>query len=255
MGTLAIGLALALVSGADGSKAATAKTLAAQGAQEYVAGRYEDAVRDLKAAYDVLGEPILLYNLGQCERARGHIEKAIGYYRDYLKAAPNAPNVAAAKKKLQEALDAKARPVPGGGLHGAPPPVAAIVPAPAPRSPLPAPGEVAPATPAELAQVQPPSPPPEPRAPPEAVSETPPPPPHSHWLGATLVTAAAVCAGFAIVGAVRVAQYQSAQGQSAAEPFHDQVAAQQINAENWGTAAIVLGIAAAGGVTGAIFTW
>jgi tetratricopeptide (TPR) repeat protein len=255
MSTVAIAIALALGPGAGAAQIAAAKTLASQGAQEYVAGHYEEAVRDLKASYDVLQEPILLYNLGQCERARGHIEEAIGYYRAYLKAAPNAPNVAAAKKKLQEALDAKARPVPGGGLHGIPPPVAST-PAPPPRSPLPAPSDIAPQTPAEAAQVQPPpAPPPVEPAPAGAVTESPEPASHSHWLGATLIAAAVVCAGFAVYGAVQVVQYDQTSKAAATWPQYNQLVAQQSNAQTWEYAAIGLGIAAAGVGTGAIFAW
>ena len=256
MGTVAFAIALALAPGAGAAQLSAAKALAAQGAQEYVEGRYEEAVRDLKAASDVLHEPILLYNLGQCERARGHIEEAIGYYRAYLKAAPNAPNVAAAKKKLQEALDARARPVPGGGLHGIPPPAApGSIPPPAPRSPLPAPSDIAPQTPAEAAQVQPPpSPFPEP-APPAAVTESLEPSGHSHWLGATLVAAAVVCAGFAVYGAIQVVQYDQTSKAAATWPQYDQLVAQQSSAQTWEYAAIGLGIAAAGVGTGAIFAW
>ncbi len=242
MATTAIALALALLSAGDGQEAAKAQ--AAQGAREYADGHYEAAAHDLLAAYEILKAPILLYNLGQCERARGHIDEAIHYYRQYLAAAPNAPNLAAAKKKLQEALDAKARPVPGATEPPSAVPVpATAVPTPA-RSPLPAPTEIAPAQ----------------AAPTEALTEPPPHTRHSHWLAASLIAASVVCVGIAIVGVVQVVnynnnQYPSLHGQSNVEPYHDELAADQTAAQTWGTAGYVLGGAALAGTAAAIFTW
>ena len=244
MGIVVIGLALALGSGGSRQPIA-AKALGAKGAQEYAAGRYEDAARDLQAAFDLFPAPILLFNLGQCERAQGHLVQAIDFYRRYLEAAPNAPNASAARRKLQEALEAKARPVPGVGR---PPSRSDLTP------------DAVETLPAEPPMVPPParasSPAiaPSPPAPAAAVSATPPPAGGSHWLGASLLTAAVVGAGFAIYGVVKVIQYDQIQ---TAQSWSQYGAAleQQENAQNWEYAAIGLGVAAAGGAVGAGFAW
>ncbi len=229
----AIGLALALVSGADGQEA---KALAAQGVREYVEGRYADAARDLLASYELVPVPILLFNLGQCARATGHLDDAIDFYVRYLHAAPNAPNVAAARSNLREAEEAKKRPVPGMAE-----PLRAAEPV---RE---RPRELLPDVP--LAPPQNPSP-----VPAEAVSEAPNQAGHSHWLGASLAAAAAVCLGFTIVGVVREVQYDNAVTAKNWAQFADEQA-EYVNAQNWEYAAVALGIAAVGGTAAAVLTW
>jgi tetratricopeptide (TPR) repeat protein len=233
VGTIAaIGLALALASGAE-SPQATAKALAGQGVKEYAEGHYAEARRDLLASYDLVPVPILLFNLGQCARAAGHLDEAIDFYGKYLKAAPDAPNAALARSNLKEATEARDRPVPGLGAS-APPTVDAQVAS-------------------EQPQAQKSLLPDTPLAAPQAVSEAPP-PNRSHWLGATLAAAAVICAGFAIVGVVREVQYdQTTPATTWAQYRSGQ--AQYINAQNWEYAAVVLGIAAAGGTAGALLTW
>ena len=100
----------------------------------------------------------------------------------------------------------------------------------------------------------PPAPPQAEPAPAGALTEGQEPSGHSHWLGATFVTAAAVCAGFAIYGAVRVVQYNQIQSAKTWSEYGEALE-QNANAQNWEYAAIGLGIAAAGVGTGAIFAW
>jgi tetratricopeptide (TPR) repeat protein len=224
MGILAMALTLSLASSGDDQTVA-GRSLAVRGAKEYAAGQYEEAARDLLAAFQLVPVPILLFNLGQCENALGHLDRAIHFYESYLAASPEGPDVAVARERLREALALKAQR--GQATPTATPTATATATAtPAPTA-TPTPTEVAPA---------------------EAVTEAPSPAGHSHWLGATLVAAAAVCAGFAIVGAVRVVQYDQITQYGQALPVN-------ANADNWATAAIVLGIAAAGGAAGAILTW
>ncbi len=224
-----IGLALA-VSPAASQRAAK---LAHRSVIEYNAGDFPRALRDITAAYELDPRPGLLYNLGQCHRAMGDAAKALFFYRGYLREQPDARNRASVLTIIKE-LEAKlapAAPAPPPSAAPAAPPV--IVEAPPPPSPFSTPTEV----------------------PSGAVSEGGPPPGHSHWLGATLATAAVVCAGFAIVGAVRVAEYAAIPTPASNWPQYGQALAVHDNAVNWETAAIVLGVAAVGGTTGAILTW
>ncbi len=214
MGIAAIGLALVLASGA-GSREVDAESLAARGVHEYLAGRYEEAARDLQASYRLVPEPILMFNLGQCERAAGNLQRAIYFYRRYLaEAGPQAPNYLVALDRLKEALQAKARA------------------GPAPAEPAAEQGAV----PSDGGEAQP--------VPAPAVSETSNPAKHSHWVGASLAATAIVCAGFGIAGAVEVGGY-----------LNDMQWRSQANANNWAWAAIVLGVATVASTTGAILTW
>ncbi len=243
MGLLAIGLVLTLSAGTD-SQTAAAKRLAARGTKEYAAGKYEEAARDLLAAFQLLPAPTLLFNLGQCERAQGHLEQAISFYRSYLDAAPNASNAAVVKEKLQEALKAK-EVRDRAAASGPPAPAVLVVPStPGATRVASASSPTKPSTGEATAS-----------APAGAVSASPTPGWRAHWVGESLAAGAVVCAAFAIVGLVRVGQYLQLQGQSNLPAQHVQAGSDLPNADNWAVASVVLGIAAAGGTTGAIFTW
>jgi hypothetical protein len=47
-------------------------------------GRYDDAVRDYNAAYDITKDPILFFKVGVAFEKAGKCEAAVGYYRRYL---------------------------------------------------------------------------------------------------------------------------------------------------------------------------
>lgn len=238
MVTAAIGFALLLASGAESPSVqmAAARALGAQAAKEYLAGRYEDAARNLTKAHDLFPAPILLYNLGQCERARGHLDDAIADYRGYLAAEPTGRNASSARSKLQEALAAKARPVPGLAEEdpdASPPTAAAHLKAPAP---------------------------PRPRRVPDAlvVEELWPdePAPRSHALTWSLGGASLVVGAVAIFGAVQVADFQSEASHAEQHPgtlTYAQAQGRQSAVGVWLPLSIVLGgVAVAGVVTSAI---
>jgi tetratricopeptide (TPR) repeat protein len=69
-------------------------------------GKYEDAASQYEAAYSLVPDPALLFNIGQCYRLAEKPEKAQIAYRSYLRTSPeSAPNRDIAEKRLQEIAD------------------------------------------------------------------------------------------------------------------------------------------------------
>lgn len=105
-------------------------------------GRYDDAIAKYEAAYRVLADPLILYNLGQTHRQAGHYQEAILHLRSYLRNKPDAPNfrevegligeleaMVANQKKSNERPPDRPVPPPAAG----PPVIAAVV---EPRQPV-----------------------------------------------------------------------------------------------------------------------
>ncbi len=69
-----------------------AKELTRRGATHYALGRFAAARADYAAAYELVAEPALLFNIGQCYRQLGDPSQALFFYRGYLRDAPAAEN-------------------------------------------------------------------------------------------------------------------------------------------------------------------
>jgi tetratricopeptide (TPR) repeat protein len=116
-----------------------ARELYRVGTQHYNLAEYDKALDSFKEAYRNYEDPIFLFNIGQCHRQLDHKQEAVGFYRAYLRNAPNAPNrdeVNALIAKLESAIaeeNATKRMPPPSPIAPAegPPPVAT---APAPPS-------------------------------------------------------------------------------------------------------------------------
>ncbi len=232
-------LASLLLTSASPEDSRQAAALFHRSMTEYELGNFDAALDAAAKAYRLDPKPGLLFNLGQCHRALHHWEQAAFFYGEYLHKVPAAANRSVVEELIVEMkLELKDEKAAAAREPKQPVLVEAPLPAPVPPGPM----------------AEPPSEPPP--APTWAVTEAPAAGTHSHWLGATLATAAAICAGFAIYGAVRAINYQQFPTQTTSWTQYDQaLAANYQNSGNWGTAAIALGVAAAGGVTGAIFTW
>jgi tetratricopeptide (TPR) repeat protein len=110
----------------DAAREATRK-----GAAAYNLGSYEEAARHYEAAYRLVQDPALLFNLGQSWRLGGQPDKALTAYRAYLRTAPDD----AAKRELVERrieelerlVGAPGRPT--AAAPPSPPPLATPVPA------------------------------------------------------------------------------------------------------------------------------
>jgi tetratricopeptide (TPR) repeat protein len=89
-------LLLALLS-TPGEATPEAEQLARRSIIEYNGGEFEQALADVKRAYDIQPAPGLLFDLGQCHRALHHWEQAEFFFLGYLREKPDAPNRAVAE--------------------------------------------------------------------------------------------------------------------------------------------------------------
>jgi len=53
---------------------------------------FKDAIVEFEAAYRLKPDPVFLYNLAQAHRLSENVERALYFYRAYLRASPSAPN-------------------------------------------------------------------------------------------------------------------------------------------------------------------
>ncbi|WP_257447538.1 PEGA domain-containing protein [Archangium lipolyticum] len=115
---LLIALLLALGgTGASAAEPAAARAAARKhferGTTLYQEGRYAEAAAAFEAAYQTLAKGVVLYNLGQCYEKLGDLQRAIGYYRDYLRMEPNAedrPLVESLIARLEKRYEEERRP-------------------------------------------------------------------------------------------------------------------------------------------------
>jgi hypothetical protein len=155
--TLLLLLALSVVLLAPAARAAELtpaqklemKQLYEKATRAYDVGKYNEAIEDYQKAYEIGGDPPMLYNIAQAYRLNDQPAEAVRFYRRYLQRAPNARNredverkIADLEKTIEErrktAAAATPPPVP------APPVVPATPPAATPPSTPPAGGPLAP---------------------------------------------------------------------------------------------------------------
>ncbi|HEU4732184.1 MAG TPA: hypothetical protein VFT22_30020, partial [Kofleriaceae bacterium] len=94
-------------------------------------GRFEDALRDYGAAYDLSKDPALFFKIGHANELAGRCEVALSYYARYLRegkpteafVALTEQRIAACGGQRGSGAPAEPRPEPGGG-SGAPGPAA-----------------------------------------------------------------------------------------------------------------------------------
>jgi tetratricopeptide (TPR) repeat protein len=136
-------------------------------------GDCKAAIEEYTKAYDLLADPVVLFNRGECYRRTGNADAAIDDYRTFLEAVPSAPNRADIEAKIlaleapdlaarESAPEAKAPPPAKGPPAKGPPPA---------KQPPPAkPAETTPPKLTETPAVAPPAPAP---APPPALEPKP----------------------------------------------------------------------------------
>jgi tetratricopeptide (TPR) repeat protein len=93
----------------------------------YDLAEYEEALREFKEAYRIVGDPAFLFNIAQCHRKLGHPVDAISFYKTYLRRAPNTPHRAEVERLIADLEKGEA----------ARPEAAAAAPAPATAAPPP----------------------------------------------------------------------------------------------------------------------
>lgn len=92
------------------------------GEKLYLAERYEEAAREMEAAYAIRPAADLQYNVAQCYERLGRHEAARAAYRRYLDGKPDADDRAAILARIAE-LERQGRP----GAAAPPPPVERVV--------------------------------------------------------------------------------------------------------------------------------
>jgi hypothetical protein len=108
-----------------------AKALYDQAEADYRAGRYREAIERFDRAYQLVGDPVLLFNIAQAHRRRRDWTRAIDYYERFLERAADRPtpgvDLEEVNRRVAELRDlARAeRPDPPPAVHAAlpPPPV------------------------------------------------------------------------------------------------------------------------------------
>src|SRR5450432_4231358 len=125
------------------------KTLYERATRAYDVGKYNEAIEEYQKAYEIGGDPPMLYNIAQAYRLNDQPGEALRFYRRYLQRAPSARNredverkIADLEKSVEEKRKAQAAATPPL-VTAAPSPVGP----PAPVPPAPAPGETGGTTP------------------------------------------------------------------------------------------------------------
>jgi len=110
---------------------AAAKEHYQRGTSFYDLGRYDDAIKEFEAAYQLKNDPAFLYNLAQSYRQAGKHEQAVHFYKTYLRYVPKAPN----KADIEEKIKAEEQLLAQGGGGTTPPPVTTTPTNPPPANP------------------------------------------------------------------------------------------------------------------------
>jgi tetratricopeptide (TPR) repeat protein len=73
-----------------------------KGAALFDLERYDDAIKEYEAAYQMKNDPSILFNIAQAHRKAHHVAEAIHFYRAYLARKPNADNRARVDERIAE---------------------------------------------------------------------------------------------------------------------------------------------------------
>jgi tetratricopeptide (TPR) repeat protein len=98
-------IALLLVAGVASAESKSnaqkaADTLFEKGQASYEGGKYQDAITQFKQAYELVHDPVYLFNIGQSYRKVADCQNADRFYREYLEYSPDAEN----KQKVEQWL-------------------------------------------------------------------------------------------------------------------------------------------------------
>jgi tetratricopeptide (TPR) repeat protein len=104
LAALLVGLAAAPAGAASAEAVAKAKAkeLYKAGEKYYLLAEYDKAAEMYRAGYEVLPDPVFLFNIAQSYRLGGKADLALRFYKNYLLAAPKAANVAEVQRLIDE---------------------------------------------------------------------------------------------------------------------------------------------------------
>jgi hypothetical protein len=91
-------------------KKAAARRHFESGTLRFDEARYEEAIADFEAAYEITGAAEILYNIGRCHEELGHDRTAASYYERYLDQQPDAADAAEARQRMERLKPAAAAP-------------------------------------------------------------------------------------------------------------------------------------------------
>jgi hypothetical protein len=87
---------------APADPAAQAKDHYDKAVRLYEVGKYDAAITEFQSAYELTGEPVLIFNIAQAHKQRGDYREAVKFYKRYLGKVPNAKNKAEVEKKIAD---------------------------------------------------------------------------------------------------------------------------------------------------------
>jgi len=110
--------------GVSSETEARARALYDQGMRHYNLGEYDVAIESFKQGYKLSGNPGFLYNIAQAYRLKGDCAQALTFYRNYLRADPQAENRAQVDERIAALATCPERtPAPAVPAVTPPPPV------------------------------------------------------------------------------------------------------------------------------------
>jgi tetratricopeptide (TPR) repeat protein len=101
-GCLALALVAASLSTAHAGDAPDAKALFERASADYNLGRFHAAALGYEEVYRLHPDSVLLYNIAQAYRLAGDAEKALFFYRNYLRNKPDAENREQIKQRIAD---------------------------------------------------------------------------------------------------------------------------------------------------------
>jgi hypothetical protein len=113
------------------------KQLYERATRAYDVGKYNEAIEEYQKAYEIGGDPPMLYNIAQAYRLNDQPTEALRFYRRYLQRAPNARNREDVERKIAE-LEKSVEDRRKATAAVTPPPAPVTPPAPVAAAPTPA---------------------------------------------------------------------------------------------------------------------
>jgi tetratricopeptide (TPR) repeat protein len=100
----------------------------------YDVQKYSEAVEEYQKAYEIGGDPAMLYNVAQSYRLSDQLPEALRFYRRYLQRSPNARNRDDVERKISDLeRTIEERRKAAAAVPRPPPPEPVVVPPPPPR--------------------------------------------------------------------------------------------------------------------------
>jgi hypothetical protein len=97
-----LGFAFVLATTGTAVAEGDAAALEASGNKHFQLAEYDAAIADFKEAFRISSEPGYLYNIAQAYRLKKDCRSSATFYKNYLRAKPDAPNAAKVRERISE---------------------------------------------------------------------------------------------------------------------------------------------------------